>query len=195
MKTKMFQTLLLLATTLASFSSYAENLGPVKVNLIASKGFSVKERETLNKAVVIFETVINSEEFKQEILNYTYQKKPHFVNNNGQTNEQIFATIMAGKETFTEQADSVADFDLTIYNSGWTGRNVVGYTNPGTSKIFMNRRFYSTFEPYEIAGNMAHEWCHKLGYDHDYKRTARRAYSIPYAVGDIVVELGAKLVK
>lgn len=197
MKSKTFPTLLLLTTALASQNSFAEIAasGPVKVNLLATSGFTEKERTKLDKAIVVFETVINSEEFKQRILNYTYQKKLQFVDNKGQTNEEIFATLMAGKETFTTHADSNADFDLNIYTSGWFGRNVVGYTNPGTPKIFMNRRFYSGFEPYEIAGNMIHEWCHKLGYDHDYKSTARRPYSVPYAIGGMMVDLAKKLLK
>lgn len=193
----------LLATTAAltalTFSAplktFAEGgtQGPVKVNLIAATGFTANERAKLDKAIVIFETVINSEEFKQRILNYTYQKKQQFVQNGGQTNLQIFETMMAGKETFTTQADSVADFNLNLYTFSWFKRGVVGETNPGTSKISMNRRFYSSFQPYQIAANMIHEWCHKIGYDHDYKSTARRPYSVPYAVGNLMSELGKKI--
>ena len=60
---------------------------------------------------------------------------------------------------------------------------------PDTSVITSNRRFFDNFTPAEIAGNLAHEWMHKIGFDHDFNSTSRRPYSVPYAVGDLVESL------
>jgi len=43
-----------------------------------------------------------------------------------------------------------------------------------------------------VAGNLAHEWTHKIGFDH---KSAAEHDSAPYAIGYIVDELAAKVLK
>ena len=74
------------------------------------------------------------------------------------------------------------DLNLSVRNFSFWQRNVVGYTSQGTPEITMNRSFFDGYTPAEIAGNMAHEWMHKLGFEHDFRATARRPDSVPYAV-------------
>jgi hypothetical protein len=70
---------------------------------------------------------------------------------------------------------------------------VIGYTNQNTLTIFINRVIYQKTEVYKIAMNLVHEWTHKMGYDHDFKATARRPASVPYAVGYMVRDMGKAL--
>ena len=82
--------------------------------------------------------------------------------------------------------------DDTVYAADfWTRlRNniVVGYEDPDGS-IHQNRKFLDGATIGFIAGNIAHESMHKIGYEHDFDATAIRPYSVPYGIGDIVTRL------
>ena len=98
---------------------------------------------------------------------------------------------MTGAEEYPTQtqADHLMNFDIELYTSSWFGRGTLGYTDINTKTIHINTRFYNTAQPFQIAMNMVHEWCHKMGFDHDSARTARRDFSVPYAIGYIVRDL------
>ncbi len=168
--------------------------GGLKVVIRESNRFSSSGLALLEKARVALEKAVNSEEFKQKVLHFTYDGQETYVQNNGLTNLQIYNKIMAGAEEFPSQtaANNTMDLYTEYYTSSWFGRNVVGYTSPDTSTIFMNSYFFNYATPDGVAGNMIHEWLHKLGFDHDYNSTARRPASVPYAVGYIAEEIAAK---
>jgi hypothetical protein len=68
------------------------------------------------------------------------------------------------------------------YTSKWPWSKVLGYTSRGS--IFVNTRFSSRAEIAEIAGNLAHEYCHVLGYGHKgNKVTPYNLQSVPYVIG------------
>jgi hypothetical protein len=165
--------------------------GPLKVNLANRVGFTAAESAKLDQAVALLGKVLNSPEFQQAVLGY-HAYQGCFANSDGKTNQQILDAISAGAENFAPEADHEVDLDMQIADLGWFKRNVVGYTTPDTSVITSNRRFFDGYTPAEIAGNLAHEWMHKIGFDHDFNATARRPYSVPYAIGDLVESLAAK---
>ncbi|MEI8347076.1 MAG: hypothetical protein WCG27_06395 [Pseudomonadota bacterium] len=148
-----------------------------------------------DKAKELIRRVANSEEFKQRVLNFTWQGKKQFANNDGKTNEQIYQNFMAGNETLSPQIDYTMNLEVTLYKPSYFGRNVIGYTYSNVVGIWSNRNFFNAYTPAQIAGNYTHEWCHKLGYIHDFNSTARRPYSVPYALGYLVDELATKIMK
>lgn len=158
----------------------------MKVFVHQAIGFRKDELKKLNSAVQYLQEYCNSAEFKDKIITARYLGKYQFANNDGLSNEQVYNLIMSGKEALQPTEDGEWDISLTIYNTYWRGRNVIGYTYPNTSMQWINRRFFSWFTPEQIAGNLAHEYCHKLGFDHDFNATIKRQYSIPYVVGDVV---------
>lgn len=165
--------------------------GGLQVAIQSAKNFNSTQMAHLQASRDLLEKVVNSEQFKQRVLHFTYQGQETFVQNNGLTNLQIYNVIMQGAEQLPSPSESnhVMDLSVQLYTSSYFGRNVVGYTDPSTSTIFMNTYFYNYATPGDSAANMIHEWMHKLGFDHDYNSTARRPYSVPYAIGDIVGEL------
>jgi hypothetical protein len=157
------------------------------------QNFTDAQEQKANAAMDLLKRVVNSEEFKLAVLNYTWKGKKQFSDNQSLSNEQIYEAIMAGAEILNPVADHVMNLDLTIYKPTFFGRNVVGYTYPYTPRIWMNRNFFNRFTPGEIAGNMTHEWCHKIGFTHDYSSTARRPYSVPYALGYLIRDMAEEI--
>jgi hypothetical protein len=151
--------------------------------------FSAREVLKLNDSIEVLNKLLNSPEFKERVLSskFTYTNE---------TPLQIYNTLMAGDEIINGKrtvANGIWEIDIRIYTSSWFQRSVVGYTYSYTLTTWINRRFFSWFTDYEAASNIAHEHCHKLGYGHPFKRTKDRIFSVPYQIGTIIDEMGAKL--
>lgn len=145
--------------------------------------FTEKELIKLEQARVNLELITNSQLFKREFLRADFSGETSEWRH--KTNEEIYEHFMSGAETLQPEKDNEADIDLTIFNpKPWTG--TVGYTYPNTMRQWINRKFFWSLELYEIEGNICHEWSHKLGFDHDYKRTARRPFSVSYQLNEII---------
>lgn len=148
--------------------------------------FSSSQRAKMEAALEKLNIVLNSEEFRVRVLNHTYNNSKTFVNNNGQTNAEVYLTILKGAETLNGIEDQEVDLDITLY---YSNNSTVGYTYPNVNKIWVNNKFFSTYTHGSVAANVVHEWLHKLGYGHDFQRTANRNYSVPYGIGNIVRDL------
>lgn len=176
-----------------SASVWAQTKQPLLVNVRTAENFNDAQYEKLMEAKQLVEMIINSAAFKERVLNFTYQGQKTFVQNNGMTNQQIYEYLMSGAEMYPAQTsvDHLMDFDLVLYKPKWyQSKKVLGYTDQSTNIIHINKNFYNKADVNEIAMNMVHEWVHKMGFDHDFKRTARRPFSVPYGIGYIVRDLG-----
>ena len=112
------------------------------------------------------------------------------------TNEQIYDFLMAGAEKYPTQSapDHVMDLNLALYvASPFSDQSVIGYTSVDDPTIHINRKIYRSSEISDIADNLVHEWCHKMGFEHDFEVTDRRPSSVPYAIGYIVDDLVQQL--
>lgn len=155
-------------------------------------GFSRSQDEKIQKAAALIRRIVASEEFKQRVLNYTYKGKKQFFDNDGLTNKQIYQKIIEGSEKMTGLGkNSTMDLELELYTDHES--NTIGYTYPNIVRVYMNRKYFNKFKPYQVADNMMHEWLHKIGFDHEVKVTPDRRHSVPYAVGYIVKAMARKL--
>ena len=189
---KIIQILVLFVTM--SAPSWAQSAPQLLMNIHSAENFNDFQYDKLMQAKELVELIINSAAFKDRILNFTHDGEKSFVQNNGLSNQQIYDYLMSGAEMYPVQtaADHMMDFDLALYKPKWyQNQNVLGYTDETTSVIHMNKNFFNQAAVNEIAMNLVHEWVHKIGFDHDFNRTARRPYSVPYAVGYIVRDLGS----
>jgi hypothetical protein len=171
------------------------------ISLDALNGFSDASEAKVRQAAQALGSVLGSDEFRNAVLSFAYDGKAQFANNDladaqgntvatGLSNEQVYDTLLASRETYLGNTDSEVHLDLTLYTPPFYKKwGVVGYGYPGQPQIFMNWFWFDAFSVAQVAGNLAHEWTHKLGFDHDYKATARRPYSVPYGVGCIVEQL------
>ena len=130
------------------------------------------------EAVEKLNVIINSEEFKKRVLAF------RFTSTQGLKNDQIYSVIMSGKEKLTPLENYSWDFQVKFYTKRLS--KVVGYTYPSITYIYCNTKFFDKHDIAEVAANFAHEYCHKLGFDH---KSASEHTSIPYAIGYIIRDL------
>lgn len=148
--------------------------------------FSLNDQDKITEAAELIKKVVASEEFRDGILNHTYEGKKTFVDNGGLTNSQIYHRFLAGAEKLTPATNNAIDAELELYFEAST---VVGYTNPSTRRIWMNTKYFNNYSTAQVAGNLIHEWMHKLGFGHSSSSTPSRPYSVPYAVGYLMTRL------
>lgn len=116
--------------------------------------------------------IINSKCFLEH---YTLDKyRTQLVQTNGLSRAEVVEKIRTTK---------VKNIPIFFYYPTWRqSKSVVGYTSPDTPTIYLNRLFRNGYDWGACAeiSNALHEVTHKMGFDHDYKATARRPYSVPY---------------
>jgi hypothetical protein len=151
--------------------------------------FSLEDEEKVKKAIEVIKKVVGSEEFRDRVLNFSFNGDLGFVDNGGYTNEQIYRKILNGAEVLKPENNHKMDLDLELY---FEEINTIGYTYPNVLKIWMNTKYFSTFTASQVADNIFHEWMHKLGFDHAIDYSVSRDYTVPYGLGYLVKELGKK---
>lgn len=149
--------------------------------------FEKLDEDKVYKAIDIIKKVVASKEFRNKVLDYTYDGKKQFLDNKGLSNAEIYQILLDGKEDLRPEVDYEMDLELQLYYS-WT--STVGYTTPGELRIYMNTKFFDSYTPAEVAGNVFHEWTHKLGFTHASSYSVSRDSSVPYAIGYLIRDLG-----
>ncbi len=150
-------------------------------------GMTSSQEKKFENALEIVRLVITTEEFKNRVLNHKYNGVKQFVNNNGLSNSQIYKKILEAAETFKPAKNNTVDMGVELYTAS---ANVIGYTYPNSTQIWVNTKYFNTFALTSVAMNLTHEWLHKMGFGHDSSSTSRRPYSVPYAIGYIVRDIG-----
>lgn len=166
-----------------------------KVCLASSSGFNPEQRITLQNALVKFEIVMNSDELRALILNFSCQLGKRFEDNLGLTNQQVFEKLYAGEEVYKTGVDYTADLHLVLAQKRkpFLRKNpAIGFGRPGQKEICTYSWWFNGIEDYEYTGHIAHEWSHKVGFNHSFRATSTRDFSVPYAFGNIVEELAKK---
>lgn len=161
----------------------------LEVKPMQIQGFSDTARIKLDAAFEVLEKVVNSETFKEKVINFKNTKGERaFASNRGKSNEEIYELFMDGREVLQMETPGEMNFYLKLYHKWWS--KVVGWTNGNINTIHINWKFFKRYAPNEVAGNLAHEWTHKLGFDH---RSAAEHDSAPYAIGYIVEDLARQV--
>lgn len=158
-----------------------------KTNVSYLSGFDSSDEDKYNKAVALVKKVVATEAFRTAVLNHTYGGVKTFVQNNGLTNAEIYQTILDAAEKLTPAKNNTLDVGVKLYYENST---TVGYTSTAYTYINVNTKYFDTYAINSVASNLFHEWLHKVGYSHDAAATARRPYSVPYAVGTIIRTIG-----
>lgn len=151
--------------------------------------FEVEDEEKVYKALEIIKKVIASPEFRNKVINFTYDGEKRFVDNNNLTNEEIYQKLLDGAEELRPEIDHMMNLNLELY---YSSSSTIGYTYPSVLHIWMNTKYFDVYSPSEVAGNIFHEWTHKLGFSHSSSYSVKRKSSVPYALGYLIRDLGKK---
>ncbi len=150
-------------------------------------GFNQAQKEKVYQAIELIKKVIVSHEFREKVLNKEFMGKKGFFDNAGLSNEEIYHKILQGaEEKGITEANNTMDLDLKLYQDD---SKTIGYTYPHIVRIYVNKKYFDNFEPYQVADNLFHEWLHKLGFKHSVKKDDNRVHSVPYSIGYLVRDL------
>lgn len=149
--------------------------------------FDSEQQDKMERAIEIIKLVVATEEFRNKILNHSYNGKTTFVDNGGFTNAQIYQKILEGAEALQPTRNNTIDAEIELY---YAATNIVGYTYPTSKRIWVNSKYFTTYTAAGVAHNLFHEWMHKLGFNHATTWSESRDYSVPYAVGSIIGLIG-----
>jgi hypothetical protein len=156
-------------------------------------GGNEKDQAKVMAAIALLDTVINSIEFHDAVVCHVWNDELTFSDNQGLSNNQIYDVLMSGQEVLNPDLDYTWNINLHLYTKRFS--KAIGYTYPNVTWVKSNLRFLRSMSIAEIAGHIAHEHCHKLGFKHDFKKTKKRPFSVPYAIGNIVSTLADEFLK
>lgn len=166
--------------TSGSLPSKAETF---KVNVTFSGAAATDKRIAKYKQAIEFlKKEIATKTFKDRVLAHKYNGKPGFASSSD-SNQKVYDKLLSGAETLSPKEDNELDLEVRFY---YASNSTVGYTYPTVNYINVNTKFFDGYNITSVARNLLHEYMHKIGYGHDSARTARRPYSVPYAMGSIL---------
>jgi hypothetical protein len=163
---------------------------------IEAVGFDEAGEEKIKIAAKHMCEALSSVAFRHFCKNYSYTqitgwwwwKKYRLVQNfrwsNGMLPLGVYYNLLEGAEKHSPEKDGEADIFLKL-DYRYVGR-VLGYTYANSIWQWVYNWFFRKGTEAAIAGNIAHEWCHKMGYNHEYRRVRNRDKTVPYAVGYFV---------
>jgi hypothetical protein len=163
---------------LASSSSFAQYLS---VRLLDLTNATTEDQARIDNALLLIEEVVNLESFREEIakrkFSQTKMKGP-----------QVLASILKASERYAPASEGVLDLNIDMYEEDST---TVGYTSPSDPFMHLNRFIHRRYSAAETAGNIFHEWLHKIGHTHSRWNWRNRENSVPYALGARLAEIAA----
>jgi hypothetical protein len=164
----------------ATTALYAQTL---KVNVLSLRLATKTDRARVNKAVALIGKVINQQSFRDLIKASSYTQTDS-------TPQEIYDSIILAQENFSGGKPHVMDLNMEMY---YEEDGAIGYTNVSDPYFYMNRWVQASYTPMQTAGNIFHEWLHKLGHRHTYEWTEDRKDSVPYKLGYIVADLASDI--
>jgi len=176
----------------------------VKINSLINEKFSAAEKEKINEALLLLEQVVNSDLFKNKVFSFNQpDKTPSFVMNNNKSNEEIYEQLMSGADKFETGRDYELDLEIVPFESKdmKQGGTYMGYVRMNARIIHLNNGYINSNHPVVTAGVILHEYMHNLDFHHDQgigpfrKLIKEHDYTVPYALGFIVMEVSNELNK
>jgi len=172
-----------------------------KINLEAV-GYTTQEERIIGKAAYFMVYALGHDLFKEFCINYSYKVKTcywsgiirkcyykkykQFYKSNGRTNYQVWKHLMSGQEMCPEETEPDQEADIWLKIDRRYKPGVIGYTYPNSKWQWVYSWVFKEKTAEYIAGNLAHEWCHKLGYSHSKNKNPHRKHTVSYEVGYFV---------
>lgn len=172
-----------------------------KIKITKAENYQGENLNRLNQAIVLLEYTINSEDFKNAVLNFKTHIDGgtfHFLKKEKKglrvrttklkryTNSEILDKILKGNG-LTENLIELK-FKMEFGDDG----DVVGYKKSGSSTIHTYEKFVKSMTLARFAAHIIHEYCHIIGFEHSSSSKhdkLRDCYSVPYAIHKMLKKL------
>lgn len=193
---KLLAAFLLAQAALASEIMPCQGVDVVKVSLTVDRDMNEAQRRLAKQGAFLVQCVFNQLDFRNRVVNYKWRSRSgrtvdRFWLSGQWSNLAVYNGLVSGYEDLSPEMDRELDIMIDLYSDD--GSDVIGYTYPNSRWIWGNWSFWRSYTAANVAGNMAHEYCHKQGWDHEFKWTFEREHSVPYAIGYIVEEMAQEL--
>lgn len=189
---RLFPSILLLI--FFSFSALAQELS---INILSFTDATKADAARVVSALELLQEVVNSPDFHQQIIGMKYKLNKKTYRGFSQTRQpasRVLESIFRAEEFFADGSTGVIDLNMDMYYEKCTPlKCVVGYTTRKDPYFHMNRYLHKNYSPAKVAGNIFHEWLHKIGHGHTYFNNSARPHSVPYKLGYIVAKMAAKI--
>ncbi len=189
--------LVVLSITYANFI-HGQSLPILRVKGDSLKGINNADLAKMKAALRLFEEVMNDTSFQNALLSKSFYFDVPGDQNKLLNTKEIVDKIYGAKEFYRDTADRVANLVWVIEQKKkpmFTRNPAIGYGDAGEVEIYTYTWFFNKEEPEslaDIAGHIAHEWSHKLGFQHLFNPHKKRKYTVPYAFGYLVKEYALK---
>jgi len=159
-------------------------------------GMSAAQRARIIHAADIAIEILQTNEFRDRILNHRFWLKKRFATNNGLSNAQVYQKLVEGAELWNAQVNGSIDLLCGLYDPALK-KNLdeltLAYTHLHRRQVYFNPDRFDELTDVELAGVLVHEWIHQLGFEHNDTLNFRQHKSVPYAVESIINDLGKEL--
>ena len=175
---------------------FAQQLPVFKVKGERTIGLNTAQRVKMQQALALFEKVMNDTAFQTAVRTYHFQyDKPDDPNRN-LSPEQVAQKLYGGTEWYFPAIDNTANVYWELKKKPWLKPKItIGYGMPQDTVIFTYTWYFDEDDNLpELAGHIAHEWSHKVGFDHTLEDHPGREETVPYAFGNLVAQFAAKYV-
>lgn len=166
----------------------------LKANLKSEENYIGADLDKLYRSLALLETTINSEKFRNAVLNFTtfqftaykclFAAKVGTTHLRQYTNDELYGLLMKGHRT--DGLDSFMDLQLALSDNN--GGSAIGQTNNyGLTTTY--RAAFERMSEAELAAHYTHEWTHTMGFEHSFSNkcdSTRDCLSVPYAIGNII---------
>jgi hypothetical protein len=182
-----FTGLLIKAQDLPHFYVRANNLTAINDN----------DRKVMTTCIEIFENIMNDTGFQKELLDTTFEFDKDDDPMRFLTPKQVVDTLFSGREWYHTYVDHTAEVNWEatkrVHKPPFT--TTIGYGNSNDSLIYTYIFYIRNYTIADVTGNLAHEWSHKVGFDHKEKDHPGRDETVPYIFGNLVEKYVVKYTK
>jgi len=159
-------------------------------------GLTPERTVRMKQALELWQKVMRDTGFQRELQSLRYVFDVAGDQNRFLSSEEIATKIYQAREFYKDTADQCAQLHWVLDPAKkplLARRPAIGFGESGDVEIHTYTWFFDAADLAELAGHIAHEWSHKIGFQHLYMRHKNRDKTVPYAFGNLVRKYAARL--
>ncbi len=163
-----------------------------KVDVSHIEAITPERKKRIDSAMVLFENVMNDPAFQAELRSLTFYYDVPDDPLRKLTTQQVVDRLYAAEEFYQPGKDSIATPHWIIRQRNKPGP-AIGYADQDEVEFYTFSWVIDQGDAGDIAGVAAHEWSHKLGFQHGFDADPHRQETVTYAFGNLVKKYVKKM--